>query len=223
VLSGLRAGLSTGAIEAAWGDWTASVELAAAFGTDVVELCALGESTLESLMAYLDADGDRLQVFEYVSVHAPAQKAKGRWADVAPQLAWLPPLVRSVIVHPDLVKAPDIEVLRPLGERLCFENMDCTKETGRFADELDDVFAAFPEAGFCLDLAHVWTNDRSLRHADVLLERFGDRLRQVHVSGIDADARHRPMTSTDFALYGGLLARCSAVPVVLESVPVPQP
>ncbi|HKX47349.1 MAG TPA: hypothetical protein VJM06_01685 [Gaiellaceae bacterium] len=222
-MSGLRAGLSTGAIEAAWGDWAAGVELAADFGTDVIELCALGESTLESLVSYLGADGDRLQVFEYVSVHAPAQRAKGRWEDVAPQLAGLPPLVASVIVHPDLVEGSDIEVLRPLGRRLCFENMDCTKETGRFADELDDVFAAFPEAGFCLDLAHVWTNDRSLRHADVLLERFGERLRQVHVSGIDPDATHRPMTPSDLALYGRLLARCAAVPIVLESEPVRQP
>jgi sugar phosphate isomerase/epimerase len=95
--------------------------------------------------------------------------------------------------------------------------MDVMKRFGREVQDMAEVFERFPEAGFCLDVAHVWTNDRSLRLGFELLGAFGDRLRQLHVSGIDADARHRPTTAEDLQLYEPLLARCSHVPWVLES------
>jgi hypothetical protein len=129
----------------------------------------------------------------------------------------LPAVVQTVVVHPDLVDEVAVQALRPLGARLCFENMDCTKESGRFPRELAGVFAAFPEASFCLDVAHVWTNDRSLALGDALLDAYGHRLRQIHLSGIDEQAVHRPLTRADIERYGLLLARCDAVPIVLES------
>jgi sugar phosphate isomerase/epimerase len=189
--------------------------VAAAFGTEVIELCALGSSTIESLTAYLAGHSEALERFAYVSVHAPAQEAVGRWHEVAPQLVDL--RVDTVVVHPDLVDVSALALLRPLGARLCFENMDCTKSEGRFPDELKDVFGAFPEAGFCLDVAHVWTNDRSLRLAKSLLSRFGQKLRQVHLSGIDEDAIHRPTTRADLERYAPLLDLCRGAPIILET------
>jgi len=182
-----------------------------------VELCALGSATIEGLSAFLDSNAGRLAVFGYVSVHAPAREARSRWPDVGPYLTGLPNLVDTVVVHPDLVDETAIECLGPLGSRLCFENMDCTKETGRLPGQLEEVFASFPDAGFCLDVAHVWTNDRSLGLGSALLERFGDRLRQVHLSGIDDHAVHRLLTPDDLDLYAPLLELCSHVPIVLES------
>ena len=91
--------------------------------------------------------------------------------------------------------------------------MDVTKRYGRDVVDLAEVFAAFPEAGFCLDVAHVWTNDPTLRLGHDLLDAFGERLRQLHVSGIEADGTHRPTTAADLDLYEPLLDRCRHVPV----------
>jgi sugar phosphate isomerase/epimerase len=82
---------------------------------------------------------------------------------------------------------------------------------------MSDVFRRFPSAGFCLDVAHVWTNDRSLRLGFELLDAFGSRLRQLHVSGIEPNGAHRPTTNEDLDLYQPLLERCTHVPWVLES------
>ena len=48
-------------------------------------------------------------------------------------------------------------------------------------------------------------------------DAHGGRLRQVHVSGIEADGTHRPTTRADLELYEPLLARCSGVPLLLEA------
>ena len=175
------------------------------------------DATIESLSSFLDADTRQLAAFGYVSVHAPAREARGRWEDVAAYLTRLPDAVETIVVHPDLVDPAAVECLRPLGPRLCFENMNSTKETGRLPEQLEEVFASFPEATFCLDVAHVWTNDRSLRLGDGVLEHFGDRLRQIHLSSIDEHAAHRPFTSDDLDLYAPLLAQCPPAPIVLES------
>jgi sugar phosphate isomerase/epimerase len=96
--------------------------------------------------------------------------------------------------------------------------MDVAKTDCRFVDELAPVFDRFPQAGFCLDVAHVWTNDPSLQLGHDLLDAFGDRLRQLHVSGIEADGTHRPTTPADLRLYAPLLDRCAGVPWLLEAV-----
>lgn len=101
--------------------------------------------------------------------------------------------------------------------RLGGARLDCQKEFGRDIRDLRAVFAAFPDAGFCLDVAHVWTNDRSLALGHALMDNFGDRLRQLHVSGIEEDGTHRPTTLDDLELYEPLLMRCPQVPWLLET------
>ena len=79
------------------------------------------------------------------------------------------------------------------------------------------VFATFPEAGFCLDVAHVWTNDPTLQLGHELIDVLGGRLRQLHVSGIEPDGTHRPTTRADLDLHAPLLDRCRDVPWLLEA------
>ena len=105
-----------------------------------------------------------------------------------------------------------------LGKRLLFENMDSQKRFACTVADLWVVFATYPDAGFCLDLAHCWTNDTSLRLAHEMVDEFGDRLRQVHVSGIEPDGTHRLTTRDDLDLYAPpVLARCEGVPWLLEA------
>jgi hypothetical protein len=50
-----------------------------------------------------------------------------------------------------------------------------------------------------------------------LLDRFGERLRQVHLSGIGPDSVHRPTTPDDIVRYAPAVERCGDVPVILET------
>ncbi|MBA3842214.1 MAG: hypothetical protein H0X39_06295 [Actinobacteria bacterium] len=126
------------------------------------------------------------------------------------------PLDGDVILHPDLYAAADAAF--ELGERAVFENMDVAKRFGKSVEDLALVLDHFPAAGFCLDVAHVWTNDPSLDLGHALIDAFAPRLRQLHVSGIEPDGTHRVTTQNDLSLYAPLLERCSRVPHVFETV-----
>ena len=205
-------GISTGAYVEERDDWRAAVHRARRERERVVELCAVLPALLESLPAFL-AD-DALDGFERVSLHAPAARVDVPGDTVAATLRL--PLDCDVILHPDVYATSDS--VAALGRRAVFENMDVNKPFGRSAADLDSTFARFPQAGFCLDVAHVWTNDRTLALGHELLDAFGGRLRQLHVSGIEPDGTHRSTTRDDLVLYGPLLQRCTHVPAIFESV-----
>jgi hypothetical protein len=206
-------GIGTGAFLKERDDWPAAVQRAKDEAWRVIELTAIDEDRFEALSSYL-ADGDAaLITFDRVSVHAP-NRFRSSPSVVAEHI---PESLRGydLVFHPDLYR--DEAPLADLGQRAVFENMDVNKRFGRTVHEMAEVFGRFPSAGFCLDVAHVWTNDRTLRLGFELLDAFGDRLRQVHLSGIEPDGTHRPTTEVDLALYEPLLARCGAVPWLLES------
>jgi hypothetical protein len=203
-------GIATGAYVAERDDWAAAIERARSERWRWLELTAM-RGRLTPLLRFLAGDASTLAVFERVSVHAPAAMIE----TPAEAIASLEPLGLDVVLHPD-VYGPEPACER-LGARAVFENMDVTKEFGRAGDDLADVFDRFPKAGLCLDVAHVWTNDPSLSLGHELLDALGGRLRQLHVSGIEADGTHRPTTREDLELYEPLLARCAHVPWLLET------
>ncbi len=98
--------------------------------------------------------------------------------------------------------------------------MDARKPAGRTAAELAPFFAELPEAGLCLDVAHVLTVDPSMDEGERLLDAFAGRLRHLHVSSIDDACRHLPLTVEHETRFGGLLRRCPDVPWILEA-PLP--
>jgi hypothetical protein len=205
-------GIATGAFLAERDHWPAALQRARDEGWRVIELTAIDEDRFHALSSYLAESPESLSAFERVSVHAPS-RFRSSPSVVAAQI---PVSLRrlDLVFHPDLyLGAP----LADLGERAVFENMDVNKRFGRTVQDMAEVFGRFPAAGFCLDVAHVWTNDRTLRLGFELVEAFGDRLRQVHLSGIESDGTHRPTTRDDLALYEPLLERCGAVPWLLES------
>ncbi len=206
-------GIATGAYERERDDWRRALDRASAEQWRTVELTAVVEPLLGALVELLQRDGDALAGFERVSLHAPI--AARDLAATAAVLAALP-LDGDVIFHPDVWRTEP--ALRAFGTRVVFENMDIGKSFGRSVDDLRAVFAAHPDAGFCLDVAHVWTNDPTLALGHDLLDAFDGRLRQLHVSGIEPDGTHRPTTEADLALYGPLLDRCAGVPWILEAV-----
>ena len=205
-------GISTGAYVQERDIWSLAVRRARAEGWVCVELCAIVPPLIASLADYLTGEDD-VAAFTRVSLHAPVGTASPTEAiDAMLHL----PLDGDVILHPDVYGAADS--VASLGPRAVFENMDVAKRFGRTVEDLAEVLERFPEAGFCLDVAHVWTNDRSLALGHALIDAFGTRLRQLHVSGIEPDGTHRNTTRDDLALYEPLLQRCGSVPRVFETM-----
>jgi hypothetical protein len=203
-------GIATGAFVAERDTWPEAIARGREEGWRWLELTAMGER-LAGLLALLESEPAALDGFDRVSIHAPAK------SNVAPAevVAALEPLPFDVVLHPDVFgREPSCA---RLGPRAVFENMDVTKRFGCDVDDLGEVFDRFPAAGFCLDVAHVWTNDRTLRLGHDLVDVFGGRLRQLHVSGIEPDGTHRPTTVADVAMYEPLLERCPHVPWLLEA------
>ncbi len=209
-------GASTGIFDAARGRWAQLAGLAGETSSFAVELAALDESELDGLVSFLREDPDLPQRF--VSVHAPVKGRTRPEAALVEALAALPWWVDAIVVHPDVMEAP--ERYAALGDRLVIENMDARKAGGRSADELEAVFAALPEAGLCLDVAHVDSIDPTLAAGHELLDRFGARLREVHVSSIDREGCHTALRDADEERFCPLLARCIDVPWILEA-PLP--
>lgn len=203
-------GIATGAYVAERDDWPAAIGRARRERWPWLELTAI-RGRLAPLVRYLSSENGSLSVFRRVSIHAPAVMTE----PAAEVVATLQPYPFDVVLHPDVYGAEP--GCARLGARALFENMDVGKRSGRSADDLAAVFGAFPEAGLCLDVAHVWTNDRTLQLGHELLDAFGDRLRQLHVSGIEPDGTHRTTTRADIELYKPLLARCAHVPWLLEA------
>lgn len=179
-----------------------------------VEISALREPELEPLVrAAAMIDVTR---FTYVSFHAPSAFHSLSEQDVVTHLERLPE-AWPVVVHPDLIH--NAAVWQRLGSRLCLENMDLRKRTGRTVEEIRAAFELLPDAGFCLDLGHARQVDPTMGLAVEMLREFGSRLRQLHVSEVGTFGDHRRIGY----LARGAFARVVSflppdVPVILESI-----
>ena len=206
-------GASTGYMEASRADWEALVSEALETSTFVAELAALSEAELPGLEAYLSAAPEL--PFCYLSVHAPVKHLRMPEAELVERLAHLAPAVDAIVVHPDAIDDP--VAYRSLGSCLVLENMDARKPAGRTAAELAHFFDALPDAGLCLDVAHVSSVDPSLAEGERILDAFAGRLRHLHVSSLDASCAHQPLSAEDEARFAPLLRRCPDVPWILEA------
>jgi hypothetical protein len=209
-------GASTGFMEASRNDWPAMVAEALETSSFAVELAALSEDELPALEAFLTAEPEL--PFAYVSVHAPVKHLRMPESELVRRLCRLSAVADAIVVHPDAMDEP--RAYRPLASCLVLENMDARKPVGRTAAELAPYFAALPEAGFCLDVAHVLTVDPSMSEGVRLLDAYAGRLRHLHVSSIDDECRHQPLSVEHEGRYAELLRRCPDVPWILEA-PLP--
>jgi sugar phosphate isomerase/epimerase len=64
--------------------------------------------------------------------------------------------------------------------------MDKRKPVARTVDELEAVFDELPDAGFCLDLGHARQVDASMTEAYRMAKTYAAKIRQVHVSEVNA-------------------------------------
>lgn len=215
----LRYGISTWYVGGSQGrGWKDVVDAAHTFSPGAIELPSLYMPTLDGLQQYLRTPhgrGENQAIFSYMSVHGPEREIdhEARLIDL---LQGLPPQIASVVMHPGALD--DVPAWGRLGGRLLIENMDCRPRIGKTVEELEPFFAALPMAGFCLDVGHVHSIDPSMELASDLLDAFGDRLRQVHVSHVDpVGGVHGSIRHTDIEAYLPILKQCMQVPWILEA------
>jgi hypothetical protein len=209
-------GASTGFLVDARGDWPTLAEQAVALSPFAAELAALSEDELPGLLTFLQTSPQL--PFNYLSVHGPSKNLTMAEAKLVDSLNRLPASVDAIVMHPDVIDDP--ATLRRLGSRLVLENMDTRKAGGRTAGELTPLFDTLPDAGLCLDVAHARDTDPTMASAHALLDRFAGRLRHLHVSSLDADGHHVPLTEADLEAFRPVLDRCRDVPWILEA-PLP--
>ena len=208
-----RIGFSTGAI--AKGDFQTALARLRFFGVSVVELSALRLEELDLLIDSLP--GLNLHAFEFVSLHAPSSFSAVHERHVLDRLRGVVDQGIPVVVHPDVISTP--RAWRVMGSMLIIENMDKRKSVGRTAQDLVCLFSQFPDAGFCFDIGHARQVDPTMTEAQLILERFSNRLREVHMSEVNTSSRHDPLSVYAMSAFRSVSSLIpDSVPIVLETL-----
>lgn len=205
-------GFSTGSI--ALGDFKTGISYLKERNVDVIELSTLRESEFFEFLKHVDVMD--LSSFKYVSFHAPSRLVTLTEADLVQLLMTLAEKKWLIVVHPDIIS--NFYLWEALGDSLCIENMDKRKSIGRTASDLDYIFNKLPKASFCFDVAHARQVDPTMSEAKVMLHRFGDRLKQIHISDLNSESKHEALSLESVLSYCKLFETISEhVPVILES------
>ncbi len=187
-------GFSTGAL--ALGDFRAALRMLQGKPCDAVELSALRQAELAPLVEAIDTLA--LEQFASVSFHAPSKidpQFERHAVDLLRRVAqrqWI------IVLHPDAIT--DFALWAGFGPFLALENMDKRKPIGRYVNELATFFERLPEASFCFDIGHARQVDPSMAEAELILRHFRHRLRVLHVSEVNSQSKHDPLS------LGGILA-----------------
>ena len=207
-----RFGFSTGALEK--GDYQSALAWMRQNKIHCVELSALRYAELEPLVN--DIDQLPLDTFSYVSFHAPSAFSPEQEGHVVSLLERVAKKNWNIVVHPDVLYTP--KIWARFGRLLLLENMDRRKTVGRTVEELSELFAQFPDARMCLDVAHARQLDTTLTLLRSLASTFQGRIAEVHMSELDSRCQHRPLSEGAVADYQQVASRLRDVPVIIESV-----
>ena len=205
-------GFSTGAL--ARGDFRHALQMLSGKNVNAVELSALRQEELAPLVQQLGQLD--LSRFQYISFHAPSaieQSFEPIALELLKQVAarnW------PIIVHPDAIYAPS-DWAR-LGDCLCIENMDKRKPIGQTAADLARFFDILPNASLCFDIGHARQVDPTMSEAWAILQRFRDRIKQLHVSEVNTESKHDPLSLESILAFQKVSHLVPAdVPIILES------
>jgi len=177
-----------------------------------IEFGVLREWELPAFLEQLpDLDVSR---FDYVSMHA-CKLDKMTEAEFVRQVE--PVLERgwNIINHPDLLT--DWDLWRSVGPQLCVENMDGRKPVGNTVREMTKIFEHLPEASMCFDIGHAKLVDPTMGVAQSMCKKFGDRIREIHLSDVVDDGSHRPVDHNSLRKFSVVADVLPEVPIILES------
>jgi hypothetical protein len=204
-------GFSTGAL--AFSDFRRGLQILNEAGGTAVELSALRQSELLPLTSSLAALD--LGRYLHISVHLPSA-IDAQFEPLLLELTHQIPLDWKLITHPNIIKS--WSAWAELGSRVCVENMDKRKEIGQTARHLQRIFDRLPDASFCFDIGHAHQIDPTMGEAVLLLEEFREKLCQLHVSEVNSESKHDPISlevAMAFEVVASLIP--DDVPAILES------
>ena len=206
-------GFSTGAIAKA--DYGKALADLRRHNVRAVELSALRYSELYPLVQALPRM--ELAHFEVVTFHAPSHFDSDQERSVVEMLQKVVDLKIPIVIHPDAIRS--LECWTPLRDWLLIENMDKRKPVGRTADELNEFFRKLPEARLCFDVGHARQVDPTMAEARRILERFGERLAEVHLSEVNSSSKHDPLSAYAIEAFQSVASLIPEhVPAILETL-----
>jgi hypothetical protein len=201
-------GFSSGAL--AKGEFQDALRMLAPYDSPCLELSALRMAEVAPLVEALPTLD--LARYAYLSFHAPGRFPQEEEEGLADLLFHQIDEAWPIIMHPDAIF--DFAHWRRFGKRLAIENMDRRKPCGRNVEELKSIFAELPEASLCFDIGHARQYDSSMTEAFLILSTFAERLVQVHVSEVNSESQHDPIS------YGAKLAFQQVAELIPQEVPI---
>jgi hypothetical protein len=201
-------GFSTGAL--CKSDFATALAMLEKHSTPCVELSALRMHEVTPLLDALPSLD--LHKYSKISFHAPGHFEKEDEAMLAQLLFDRVPASWPIVMHPDAIF--DFAQWRTFGSRLAIENMDRRKLCGRNVKELRSIFAELPEASLCFDIGHARQFDSSMTEAFLLLTSFRERLVQVHISEVNSESQHDPIS------FGAKLSFQQVAEMIDETIPI---
>jgi Xylose isomerase-like TIM barrel len=205
-------GFSTGAL--ARGDFRRALQMLSGKNVNAVELSALRQDELAPLVNELGQLD--LSRFQYISFHAPSAMEQSYEPAALELLRQVAARNWPIIVHPDAMHTPSAWAC--LGDCLCIENMDKRKPIGQTATDLAKFFDALPNASLCFDIGHARQVDPTMSEAWAILQRFRDRIKQLHVSEVNTQSKHDPISVESILAFQKVSHLLPAdVPIILES------
>ena len=204
-------GFSTGAV--AYSRFRDALDLLARTDATAVELSALRPAELKPLTEAVPTL--QLNQYSHVSVHLPSSFDQDFEEEVLSLGAHFP-AQWLLVTHPDVIRRWDL--WQRLGGRICIENMDKRKPIGQSRRDLLAIFRQLPDATFCFDVGHAHQVDPTMGEAILILEEFAGRLRELHISEVNSESKHDPISleaERSFEVVAPLIP--DNVPVILES------
>lgn len=164
-------------------------------GANAIELTVVDLNAAERLLALVPED---LMHFEYISIHAPSfdffsAEEIAKFREVLSIFEKVSKKIKidAIVVHPDTIR--DWEIFAEYNLPIKLENMDWTKEVGKYVDSMQAIIEKF-DAPMVLDLNHCYTNDPTMHLAKEMFETFGGRIEEIHLSGFEQF--HEPLFKT---------------------------
>lgn len=205
-------GFSTGAL--ARDDFRRALQMLADKDVNAVELSALRQHELAPLVEQLGQL--ELAHFRYISFHAPSAIERSFESIALDLLSKVAARNWPIIVHPDAMHTPSAWAC--LGDCLCIENMDKRKPIGQTATDLAKFFDALPNASLCFDIGHARQVDPTMSEAWAILQRFRNKIKQLHVSEVNTQSKHDPISLESILAFQKVSHLLPAeAPIILES------
>jgi hypothetical protein len=205
-------GFSTGAL--ARDDFRQALQMLADKDVNAVELSALRQHELAPLVEQLGQL--ELANFQYISFHAPSAIERSFEPIALDLLSQVAARNWPIIVHPDAMSTP--RDWASLGDCLCIENMDKRKPAGQTAKSLAEIFQVLPNASLCFDIGHARQVDPTMSEAWEILQRFRDKIKQLHVSEVNTQSKHDPISLESVLAFQKVSHLLPAeAPIILES------